>query len=153
MMGTFSRCERLETFNSTIPNSVSVLASTFYSCINLEEGPITVPNSVTNMQSTFYGCSELKNTPQTIPNSVINMFQTFSECKKLTGKIIINANLTGAIVYSYNGSDYKDYDQCFWKEAASIGNGLIISKESQCQELLNHLNDIKSNVSNISIEW
>ena len=153
MSGIFNKCMQLETFDSALPNNVTDMRFAFYLCTKLTKGPNIITNHVTNMQAAFYGCIELQNAPTIVPNSVTNMFQAFSECKKMTGKMTINANLTGAIVYSYDGNDFRDYDQCFYKGAASIGDGIVIAKESECTELENNFNRIVSeNTSNITFE-
>ena len=149
MNSTFRNCTALTTAPE-IPNSVINMSATFYKCTSLIEGPTIIPNKVTNMQSTFFDCASLTTAPTIIPSSVINMFQTFGECNNLEGTIQINANLDGKIVYNWNGRDYKDYEQCFVRTSIT-GNGLIISRDSECAELENLL-ETKSPNSNITIE-
>ena len=150
MSSAFYDCTSLISFSSIIPNTVVNMNSTFFNCKSLEEGPTTISDNVINMQSTFYNCTLLKTVPSIIPSTVINMFQTFGGCNNLTGKIQINANLSGKIVANWNGTDLKDYEQCF-SNASTVGEGLIISKDSTCPELENLINTKSSN-SNITLE-
>ena len=150
MSSTFNGCTSLVEFNANISNNVTNMQGTFYNCTSLKTAPRIIPSSVTNMQSTFYNCTSLKTAPKIIPSSVKNMFQTFRGCSNLTGTMEINANLNGTVVYNWNGQDYKDYEQCF-TNASTVGNGLVISKNSTCLELENLFNTKSSN-SNIKIE-
>ena len=61
--------------------------------VSIEE----IPESVNLLDQTFAGCTNLVSVPE-IPSSVTNMRATFMECTNLTGTIVINANLSGAIV-------------------------------------------------------
>ena len=150
MSNTFNGCTSLVEFNANISNNVTNMQGTFYNCTSLKTAPRIIPSSVTNMQSTFYNCTSLKTAPKIIPSSVKNMFQTFRGCSNLTGTMEINANLNGSVVYNWNGQDYKDYEQCF-TNTSTVGNGLVISKNSTCLELENLFNTKSSN-SNIKIE-
>ena len=145
MESTFSNCISLIKFDSKISTNVTNMKSTFKGCETLSTFLSTIPQSVTNMQSTFLNCKSLTKAPDIIPNSVTNMFQTFYGCENLTGIIQINANLTGKMIYNY-----RDYEQCF-SNAATSGEGLIISKGSTCPELENLINTKSSN-SNITLE-
>ena len=150
MQATFKDCTSLNKFDEEIPNSVINMQDTFSGCTTLATFASAIPDSVTNMKATFSYCTALQTGPSIIPSSVINMMQTFSQCRNLTGTIQINANLNGKIVYTYNGNDYEDYAQCFLN-TSTIGDGLIISKDSTCPELENLFNEKSSN-SNITIE-
>lgn len=150
MQSTFQACTSLNEFDKKIPNSVTNMRETFSGCTTLTTFASTIPDSVTNMRATFSGCTALQTGPSIIPSSVIDMMQTFANCSNLTGIIQINANLNGKIVYTYNGNDYEDYAQCFLN-TSTVGDGLIISKDSTCPELENLLNTKSSN-SNITIE-
>ena len=137
-------------FDEKLPNNVTNMSNTFFGCTSLVEFNSKIPDNVTNMQTTFYNCTSLKTAPKIIPSSVKNMFQTFRGCSNLTGTMEINANLNGSVVYNWNGQDYKDYEQCF-TNTSTVGNGLVISKNSTCLELENLFNTKSSN-SNIKIE-
>lgn len=95
MTCAFMLCSSLENFGS-IPDSVTSLQATFYDCKNLKEIE-NIGKKVENMYMTFTGCTKLETVPE-IPSSVTDMRQTFQGCSNLTGLIIINANLSGAII-------------------------------------------------------
>ena len=149
MINTFRDCTNLKTVPSIIPNSVTTMQGTFYNCKSLVNGPTTISNNVTNMQSTFYGCTSLNTVPKVIPSSVTNMFQTFFGCSKLQGEIEINANIDESIVYEWNGTQYKGYDQTF-SNAATESSGIIIKNTSTCRDEV--LNTWVSKNSKITLE-
>ena len=146
----FSNCTSLTSFTSSISSSMLNMNGTFQGCTALTSFTSDIPNSVTNMQQTFANCSSLMEGPKLIPDSVTNMMQTFSNCQKLQGSMQINANLDGKIVMQYNGRDYTDYEMCLLN-AAKEGDGLVISKSSNCP-MLENLFNTKSYNSNITIE-
>ena len=125
------------------------MQGTFYNCKSLVNGPTTISNNVTNMRSTFYNCGVLTTLPTSIPSSVTNMFQIFFRCSKLQGEIEINANIDESIVYEWNGTQYKGYDQTF-RNTATESSGIIIKNASTCREEI--LNTWISNNSNITLE-
>ena len=149
MSRTFNNCTSLVTGPSVIPNSVINMDSTFYNCTSLVNGPTTVSSNVTNMRSTFYNCESLTTLPTIIPSSVTNMFQTFFGCSKLQGEIEINANIDESIVYEWNGTQYKGYDQTF-SNAATESSGIIIKNTSTCRDEV--LNTWVSKNSKITLE-
>ena len=137
MKDTFFGCTNLIEFDEGLPDSVINMENTFYNCTSLVTGPTTVSSNVTNMRSTFYNCESLTTLPTIIPSSVTNMFQTFFRCSKLQGEIEINANIDESIVYEWNGTQYKGYDQTF-SNAATESSGIIIKNTSTCRdEVLN----------------
>ena len=101
------------------------------------------------MRSTFYNCGVLTTLPTIIPSSVTNMFQTFFRCSKLQGEIEINANIDESIVYEWNGTQYKGYDQTF-SNAATESSGIIIKNTSTCRDEV--LNTWISKNSKITLE-
>ena len=149
MSRTFNNCTSLVTGPSVIPNSVINMNSTFFNCTSLVNGPTTISNNVTNMRSTFYNCGVLTALPTIIPSSVTNMFQTFFGCSKLQGEIEINANIDESIVYEWNGTQYKGYDQTF-SNAATESSGIIIKNTSTCRDEV--LNTWVSKNSKITLE-
>ena len=78
-----------------------------------------------------------------IPASVKNMQWTFSCCTKISGKITMNAGLTGAII-----GDNPDYQGCF-SQCATNGAGLTITGKS---DILTTLKELYSSNSKISFE-
>ena len=149
MLWTFNNCTSLVTVPSIIPNSVITMEGTFFNCTSLVNGPTTISNNVTNMRSTFYNCGVLTTLPTIIPSSVTNMFQTFFRCSKLQGEIEINANIDESIVYEWNGTQYKGYDQTF-SNAATESSGIIIKNTSTCRDEV--LNTWISKNSKITLE-
>ena len=126
MSRTFKDCTNLN-IAPKIPNTVTYMDYTFSGCKSLTIAP-EIPNSVTNMMATFYDCINLT-TVSEIPSSVINMRRTFSNCNNLTGNIIINANITGAIVED----TYNDYEAIFWN--AAINEGCNVKLLGSCSVL------------------
>ena len=149
MKDTFFGCTNLIEFDEGLPDSVINMENTFYNCTSLVTGPTTVSSNVTNMRSTFYNCESLTTLPTIIPSSVTNMFQTFFRCSKLQGEIEINANIDESIVYEWNGTQYKGYDQTF-SNAATESSGIIIKNTSTCRDEV--LNTWISKNSKITLE-
>ena len=116
MSYTFENCSKLITV-CDIPNNVTNMKGTFLKCTSLIIAP-KISSSVTNMHSTFQNCTNLT-TVGIIPNSVIDMRSTFNGCTNLQGEIIINANLTGAILDEE--ADIKDYQGVLWNAATNPG--------------------------------
>ncbi len=103
MTGTFAYCKKLEKLKE-IPDTVISMNYTFDSCSSLIGGP-KIPSSVTTMNYAFTNCSNLITAPE-IPSSVSSMQNTFSYCPKLTGIIVIDANLTGKIMSDGNSDSW-----------------------------------------------
>ena len=141
LRGTFSGCSNLK-IPPVIPNNVINMNSTFMHCTNLLEAP-NIPNKVENMKWTFQYCENLGNISMIIPASVKNMQWTFSCCTKISGKITMNAGLTGAII-----GDNPDYHGCF-RQCATNGAGLTITGKS---DILTTLKELYSSNSKISFE-
>ena len=139
--GTFRKCSNLK-IPPVIPNNVINMQSTFINCTNLIEAP-NIPNKVENMKWTFQYCENLGNISMIIPASVKNMQWTFSSCTKISGKITMNAGLTGAII-----GDNPDYQGCF-SQCATNGAGLTITGKS---DILTTLKELYSSNSKISFE-
>ena len=114
MTCAFMLCTSLENFES-IPDSVTSLQATFYGCKNLKKIE-NIGKKVKNMYMTFTECTNLKTVPE-IPSSVTDMRQTFQGCSSLTGLIIINANLSGAIITE----GQNDYLNIFFYAATNEG--------------------------------
>ena len=138
MQNTFRNCTSLITV-SEIPDSVTDMQYTFAGCESLKTAP-EIPDSVTNMQYTFKECTNLT-TVLEIPNSVTNMINTFIGCTNLQGEIIINANLTGAII-----GDYVDYTGVLWN--ACKAEGITLKVLGSCPVL----QEIVSNANNPNIK-
>lgn len=115
LQGTFSGCVNLGTVPEILSTRVTDMRETFSGCTNLNT-IYNIPLSIEDMSLTFYNCSSLKTIPA-IPSSVTNMRETFSGCSSLTGKITINANLSGAIVWE----DKNDYYAVLWNAATNPG--------------------------------
>ena len=126
MTGAFRNCISLKVAPN-IPQNVTNLHGTFYGCESLTIAP-QIPNNVTNMETTFFDCINLT-TVSEIPNSVINMRRTFGNCVNLTGNIVINANITGAIIEG----TYNDYESIFWN--AAVNNGCKVKLSGSCSVL------------------
>ena len=122
LKGTFSSCRSLK-IAPIIPDSATNLEETFLYCRSLLE-VTNIPSKVTNMKRTFQYCENLENVSIVIPETVINMQWTFQYCTKISGKITMNAGLTGAII-----GDNPDYQGCF-SQCATNGAGLTITGKS-----------------------
>ena len=129
----FSKCSDLEIFNSILPKNLEDMSNSFRECTSLQEFDSLIPDGVKNLQETFINCNSLVKIPSFIPSSVENMFQTFAYSSNLEGSIQINANLSEKIVYNYQGTAYKDYDNCF-KGSCNNSEGIIILNSSQCSK-------------------
>ena len=77
---------------TTLPNSVTIMAHCFNGCTSLTAAPI-IPSSVTNMGSCFRDCTSLRTAP-IIPNDVTEMSYCFRGCTSLTTAPIIPNNVT-----------------------------------------------------------
>ncbi len=163
MYGTFNECDNLKQ-TPKIPDSVTNMRLIFQNCtsltsisnisknvkdlgmafkgctklVSIEE----IPESVNLLDETFFGCTNLVSVPE-IPSSVTNMRATFAECTNLTGTIVINANLSGAIV----DEDINDYYTVFWN--AAINPGCEIKLTGTCPMLENIVKS--TNKSNITL--
>lgn len=93
---TFQECKNLTTVLN-LPNNLENMNCTFQDCNSLVVVP-SIPNKVKNMSNTFAGCSNLETPPPVIPSSVTDMRRTFKNCYKLSGKIQIEANISGQII-------------------------------------------------------
>ena len=113
MYSTFENCSNLNSVY--IPDNVTNLDWTFGNCINMIETPI-IPQKVKSMVGTFCGCTELK-TASTIPESVISCQYTFMSCSKLTGNLIVNANIKNKIL---NNNEKDTF--CFLYNACTESN-------------------------------
>ena len=122
MYGTFAQCSSL-TEAPKIPSTVTNMSRTFLECASLIEPP-QIPSGVTDMSGTFQNCSQLINAPE-IPNTVKILSDTFRQCysleniaiiisdtvekidgmfwgcEKLSGTIIIYANIVEESKYRY----------------------------------------------------
>ncbi len=141
LKGTFSSCRSLK-IAPIIPDSATNLEETFLYCRSLLE-VTNIPSKVTNMKRTFQYCENLENVSIVIPETVINMQWTFQYCTKISGKITMNAGLTGAII-----GDNPDYQGCF-SQCATNGAGLTITGKS---DILTTLKELYSSNSKISFE-
>ena len=163
MYGTFNECSNLKQ-TPNIPNSVTNMRLIFQNCtsltsisnisknvmdlgmafkgctklVSIEE----IPKSVNLLDETFNGCTNLVSVPE-IPSSVTNMRGTFMQCTNLTGTIVINANLSGALVYE----DLNDYHAVFWN--AATNEGCSIKLTGTCLMLENIVQS--TNRSNITL--
>ena len=98
------------------------------------------------MHLTFQNCTNLT-TVGIIPNSVINMRSTFNGCTNLQGEIIINANLTGAILDEE--ADIKDYQGVLWN--ACMTDGITLKLSGTCPVLQEMVSAVATNSSNITL--
>ena len=144
MSYTFQNCSKLITV-CDIPNNVTNMEGTFLKCTSLIIAP-EISSSVTNMHSTFQNCTNLT-TVGIIPNSVINMKSTFNGCTNLQGEIIINANLTGAILDEED--DIKDYQGVLWN--ACMTDGITLKLSGTCPVLQEMVSAAATNSSNITL--
>ena len=137
---TFQNCTSLTSITN-ISKNVEDLGMAFKGCTNLvsiEE----IPEGVNLLDETFNGCTNLVSVPE-IPSSVTNMRGTFMQCTNLTGTIVINANLSGAIV----SEDKNDYYATFWN--AATNEGCSIQLTGTCPMLKNIVQN--TNRSNITL--
>ena len=144
MSYTFQNCSKLITV-CDIPNNVTNMEGTFFKCTSLIIAP-EISSSVTNMHSTFQNCTNLT-TVGIIPNSVINMQSTFNGCTNLQGEIIINANLTGAILDEE--ANIKDYQGVLWN--ACMTDGITLKLSGTCPVLQEMVSAVATNSSNITL--
>lgn len=142
MYATFSGCIILKE-PPIIPSTVTTMEKTFNECRELIKAP-EIPNAVTNMRATFNECKNLITGPSRIPNTVTNMYATFRNCNKLEGKIIIDANLTGAIIED----DIKDYSLCLFKACTDSNINLILSGDCPILNLIIE----ETNNTNITVQ-
>lgn len=143
MSYTFQNCSKLITV-CDIPNNVTNMEATFLKCTSLIIAP-EISSSVTNMHLTFQNCTNLT-TVGIIPNSVINMQSTFNGCTNLQGEIIINANLTGAILDEE--ANIKDYQGVLWN--ACMTDGITLKLSGTCPVLQKIVSE--TNNPNITLE-
>ena len=144
MSYTFQNCSKLITV-CDIPNNVTNMQGTFLKCTSLIIAP-EISSSVTNMHLTFQNCTNLT-TVGIIPNSVIDMHSTFNGCTNLQGEIIINANLTGAILDEE--ADIKDYQGVLWN--ACMTDGITLKLSGTCPVLQEMVSAVATNSSNITL--
>ena len=109
---TFKNCSSLKTAPK-IHNSVTNMLSTFYGCESLEVAP-ELSENVENLQQTFQNCTSLVTPPKKIPSSVSNMQYTFANCSKLSGEIIVEADITGKNILIWGTTSQIDYWRCFY---------------------------------------
>lgn len=160
LVHTFYQCTGLK-IAPEIPTTVNKMKVAFYYCTTLEVAPAQIPygvtdlnwtfcatkiasfntkipKTVTSMRATFQHDSALKNMSAEIPDSVIDIAACFSGCRSLIGTIIINANVTGAVIDSsgmhgdcnnvfldYNGEGLRIKGTCKVLEAIRDGNEKI----------------------------
>ena len=111
MNQSFNGCTKLSKVDK-IPNTVLDMTSTFYRCSSLVVAP-ELSENVENMQGTFCECTNLVTPPSKIPSSVTDMQITFFHCSKLSGEIIVEANITGKKILLWGTSNVVDYWRCF----------------------------------------
>jgi len=109
---TFEKCSYLKSM-PIIPNSIETMRWTFNTCTDLEQIS-TIPHSVYDLTGTFAGCSLLKTAPL-IPDNVTICTYTFMNCPNLSGKLIINANLSGKNV----SDNVTDWYSILWESATN----------------------------------
>ncbi len=80
MYGTFAQCSSL-TEAPKISSTVTNMSRTFLECASLIKSP-EIPSGVTDMSGTFQNCSQLINVPE-IPNTVNTLSDTFRQCYSL----------------------------------------------------------------------
>ena len=136
----FYKASSLEIFSSNIPKGVTSLEYTFASCLNLVTFNSEIPSTITSMRGTFSECSSLGNVSMIISSSVVDFSVAFYKCPKLEGTIIINANLTGAIIDADEIQIHRDYQDAFM-DSCEKGSGLIISGNCKLLELLRDGNE------------
>ena len=150
MWSTFNGCNNLVEITNISVNVLN-MRSTFQSCTSLKQIEF-IPNKVIIMGSTFYGCTSLTDINLTIPNSVECLQGTFMNCSNLSGKLLINANVSGKI---YNNEDFNmitnsvDIANCF--NGTSINNDVLLEVGGATTILSRIVSDTKSETSNIKL--
>ena len=150
MWSTFNGCNNLVEITNISVNVLN-MRSTFQSCTSLKQIEF-IPNKVIIMGSTFYGCTSLTDINLTIPNSVECLQGTFMNCSNLSGKLLINANVSRKI---YNNEDFNmitnsvDIANCF--KGTSINNDVLLEVGGATTILSRIVSDTKSETSNIKL--
>lgn len=137
MYVAFYYCTTLEVAPTKIPYGVTDLNWTFCST-KIVSFNTKIPKTVTSMRATFQDCLALENVYTEIPDSVIDISACFARCQSLVGTIVINANVTGAVINNsgihgdcqwvfkdYNGSGLSIKGTCKMLEAIRDGNEKI----------------------------
>ena len=141
MVGTFNNCSNLIEA-PTIPNNVLDMRETFANCTSLET-IANIPNKVETLEKTFQNCSNLKAVP-TIPESVTNMSRTFLGCSNLNGEIIINANITGAMITETENDYYNLFGNAVTNENCKIK---LLGTCPILEDIINYWNKINPNIT------
>ena len=139
MQAIFSGCINLISEDIEIPENVTNMRNAFTNCKNLKYSPKIIPNKVEDMYCTFMGCSNLETVPTIIPEKVTNIESLFNSCTKISGTIVINAQI----------SDFNNYRWCFLKAATQNGCKIIIKGNSN---VLQGIFDTALNNPNIILE-
>lgn len=141
MVGTFNNCSNLIEA-PTIANNVLDMRETFANCTSLET-IANIPNKVETLEKTFQNCSNLKAVP-TIPESVTNMSRTFLGCSNLNGEIIINANITGAMITETENDYYNLFLNAVTNENCKIK---LLGTCSILEDIINYWNKLNPNIT------
>ena len=141
MVGTFNNCSNLIEA-PTIPNNVLDMRITFAYCTSLET-IANIPNKVETLEKTFQNCSNLKAVP-TIPESVTNMSRTFLGCSNLNGEIIINANITGAMITETENDYHNLFGNAVTSENCKIK---LLGTCPILEDIINYWNKINPNIT------
>ena len=147
LTNSFIRCNHLIELKE-IPSGVERTGGMFKGCTSITKA-IEIPNGVKNMLGMFSGCTNLQVPPTEIPNSVENMHTAFLDCAKLEGEMIINANVTGAII---NGKE-EDFYRCVYGASLKENNVSLklYLKEDIYDLFSDNTNILYSNISNIEL--
>ena len=141
MSRAFQECSSLERVIS-LSNNLIDLSYTFDQCANLKSC-VDIPDKVENMDRTFKDCINGEVVPG-LSKNLTNMNRTFYGCEKLTGEIIINANLNGNIIFDED----VDWGYMFANAVNQEGSKIILS--GTCKMLSNIV--LQSNNPNITLK-
>ena len=150
MWATYSGCASLQK-TPYLPNTVINMRSTFQDCTSLREIS-NIPEKVEILRYTFTRCTSIGNVNIIIPETVKNLQSAFAGMTNLSGKIKINASVTGDIYINEEENitdEWIDYRYCFYETSTGEESNLVVS--GNCS-VLEDILATKSENSNISIE-